>query len=381
MNHFEQKKQRLLVLSVMLISVFFTQCKGKAEQQQEGANQTVQAEVIEISAENTLVEQSYPASIEGKINVEIRPQVSGYIDQIFVDEGQYVKAGQPLFQINSSVFKEQRNAAAAALEVSKSQLNSAKLDLEKYELLSEKKVVTDFQYKKARASYESAKAAVKLQEAELGSAQVNLGFTSIKAPSNGYIGRIPKRLGTLVSATDEQPITTFTQVDEVFVYFSIPETEILNINESIAGKSLADKLKSFQHIDLQLANGKLYTHRGKIDMMDGQFDKNTGSVLLRASFANPEHLLRSGNTGKVILKMESKGIFKIPVLATYELQDKIFVGKLDAKNQVQRMQLRDYLKSGDYYIVKSGFEEGDRIIAKELGSIPENSIIASKKAN
>ena len=381
MNHFEQKKQRLLVLSVMLISVFFTQCKGKAEQQQEGANQTVQAEVIEISAENTLVEQSYPASIEGKINVEIRPQVSGYIDQIFVDEGQYVKAGQPLFQINSSVFKEQRNAAAAALEVSKSQLNSAKLDLEKYELLSEKKVVTDFQYKKARASYESAKAAVKLQEAELGSAQVNLGFTSIKASSNGYIGRIPKRLGTLVSATDEQPITTFTQVDEVFVYFSIPETEILNINESIAGKSLADKLKSFQHIDLQLANGKLYTHRGKIDMMDGQFDKNTGSVLLRASFANPEHLLRSGNTGKVILKMESKGIFKIPVLATYELQDKIFVGKLDAKNQVQRMQLRDYLKSGDYYIVKSGFEEGDRIIAKELGSIPENSIIASKKAN
>lgn len=371
-------KQRIIIAALLLASTYALQSCGNAKNNEQHQNETVQAEVISLQPTNAVIDQTFPASLQGKDNVQLRPQISGYIDKIYVDEGAFVHAGQALFRINASVYREQKNTALASLAIAKSQLASAQLELDKYKVLTENKVVADFQYQKAKTNYENAKAAVKQQQTLVASADVNLGFSEVKAPVSGYIGRIPNRLGALVGPNDAQPLTTLSQVNEIYAYFSLPENEILKINASRPGNTLIKKLKSFQNLTLLLADGKPYNHPGKIDMMDGQFDATTGSVTLRASFPNPESLLRTGNTGRIVLKSTAQNVYKIPLLATYEVQDKLFVGLLNAKNKMERIALKNYTKSGDFYIVKSGFKPGDRIIANELASIPENSIIKPK---
>lgn len=376
MKCFVKNKINVLIL-FLAVAILFQSC-GNTNQETQQEPETVQAEVLTLQLSDAVIEQAFPVNLQGKDNIQLRPQISGYIDKIFVDEGAYVNAGQLLFRINASVYREQKNTALASLAMAKSQLQSAQLELDKYKVLSDSKVVADFQYQKAKTNFENAKAAVKQQETLVASADVNLGFAVVKAPISGYIGRIPNRLGALVGPNDAQALTTVSQVSEIYAYFSLPENEILKINASRPGANLLEKLKSYQDITLVLADGNPYNHVGKIDMMDGQFDPTTGSVMLRASFPNPQSLLRTGNTGRIVLKSTVQNIYKIPLLATYEVQDKLFVGLLDAENKMQRIALQDYTKSGDYYIVKSGFKAGDRIIANELSIIPENSIIQPK---
>ena len=376
MKRLLKKKQNFLML-FLTATLFIQSCKNQ-KNETEGQPESVQAEVLTLQPTDAIVEQAFPASLQGNDNIQLRPQISCYIDKIFVDEGSYVKVGQPLFRVNASVYREQKNTALASLAMAKSQMESAQLELDKYKILSDNKVVADFQYQKAKVNYENAKAAVKQQQTLVASADVNLGFAVIKAPISGHIGRIPHRLGALVGPNDAQPLTSLSQVSKIYAYFSLPENEILKINASRVGASLLEKLKSFQDITLLLADGSSYNQIGKIDMMDGQFDPTTGSVILRASFPNPESLLRTGNTGRIVLKSTAQNVYKIPVLATYEVQDKIFVGQLDNTNKMQRVALKDYVKSGDFYIVKTGFNSGNRIIANELASIPENAIITPK---
>lgn len=376
MNCFVKKKVNIFIL--FSATAFLLPSCNNSEKEAPQQSEAIQVTMLTLQPSEASLEQTFPASLQGKDNIQLRPQISGYIDKIFVDEGAFVQAGQPLFQVNASVYREQKNTALAALTMAKAQLETAQLDLDKYKLLTDNKVVADFQYQKAKSIYENAKAAVKQQEALVASADVNLGFTLVKAPISGYIGRIPNRIGALVGPNDAQPLTTLSQVSEIYAYFSLPENEILKINASRPGKNLVEKLKSFKDISLLLADGNTYPYVGKIDMMDGQFDAATGSVMLRASFPNPESLLRTGNTGRIVLKSTEQDVFKIPVLATYEVQDKLFVGLVDGSNKMQRVALQDYVKSGDFYIVKSGFAAGNRIIANEMATIPENATVTEK---
>ncbi len=371
------KKCLTLFFAVMVV---FQSCK-KDQNDTTHESKNIQAEILMLQPTEALINQTYSTSLQGKENIQLRPQISGYIEKIYVDEGAFVKAGEPLFRINASIYREQKNTASAALLIAQSQLAAAQLELDKYKVLSENKVVADFQYEKARINYENARAAVQQQQTLVASANINLDFALIKAPINGYIGRIPKRIGALVGPNDSEALTTLSQVNEIYAYFSLPENEILKINASRPGKTLIEKLKSFPDITLLLADGNQYSHPGKIDMMDGQFDPTTGSVILRASFPNPESLLRTGNTGRVLLSTTVQNVYKIPLLATYEVQDKLFVGLLDGKNKMEWVALKDYVKSGDYLIVRSGFKPGDRIVANELSAIPENSIITPREVN
>lgn len=376
MKYLVTKKQNLMVL-FLAASLIIQSCKNSKDNAGH-SSQKLQAEVITLQPSDAVTEHTFPASLQAKDNIQLRPQISGYIDKIFVDEGAYVQGGQILFRINASVYREQKNTALASLAMANAQLESAQLELDKYKVLSDSKVVSDFQYQKAKTNYENAKAAVKQQQTLVASADVNLGFSMVKAPVNGYIGRIPNRLGALVGPNDTQPLTTLSEVSQIYCYFALPENEILKINATLSGATLLDKLKSFKDIRLLLADGSLYKYVGKITMMDGQFDPTTGSVMIRASFPNPESLLRTGNTGRVVLKSKEQNVYKIPVLATYEVQDKIFVGLLDNSSKMQRVALKDYVKSGDYYLVKSGFNPGNKIIANELASVPENVTVTPK---
>ncbi|WP_312314488.1 efflux RND transporter periplasmic adaptor subunit [Empedobacter brevis] len=370
--------RKMNVVPVLFIGIFLLQSCSNSNKEVAQKNEIQEVEVLTLQPTETVIDQIYPANLQGKENIQLRPQISGYIDKIYVDEGAYVQAGKPLFRINASVYREQRNTAAASLAMARSQLASAQLELDKYKVLTSNNVVADFQYQKAKTNFENARAAVKQQQTLVAAADVNLGFSVVKAPVSGFIGRIPNRLGALVGPSDTEPLTTLSKVNEIYAYFSLPENEILKINASRPGATLLEKLKSFQEISLLLADGSLYNHIGKIDMMDGQFDASTGSVMIRASFPNPEFLLRTGNTGKIVLKTVERNVYKIPLLATYEVQDKLFVGVLDKMDKMVRFPLTDFVKSGNYYIVKSGFKTGDRIIANELALIQENSTVKPK---
>ncbi|HWV67520.1 efflux RND transporter periplasmic adaptor subunit [Chitinophaga sp.] len=369
----------LLMFGLFMWGIIITEgCRRKNENEQAEQSMPVKADLISLYPDEAVIEQSYPANLQATDNIQLRPQVSGYIQKVYVDEGAFVKAGQPLFKINSNLYQEQKNTALAALGMAKAQLGLAKLELDKYKALTDSRVVSDFQYKKAKASYENAVSAVNQQRALVASANLNLDFSIVKAPVSGYIGRIPNRVGALVGPNDAQALAMLSQVNKIYVYFSLPEKEILHINATRSGKTLIEKLKGFQDISLLLADGKPYGYTGKIDMMDGQFDQSTGSVSLRASFPNPEGLLRTGNTGRILLKTTQQNVYKIPLLATYEVQDKIFVGLVNRQNKVTRIALKDFTRSGNFYLLKSGFAPGDRIIANELASIAENATITPK---
>ncbi len=369
----------LLMFGLFMWGIIITEgCRRKNENEQAEQSMPVKADLISLYPDEAVIEQSYPANLQATDNIQLRPQVSGYIQKVYVDEGAFVKAGQPLFKINSNLYQEQKNTALAALGMAKAQLGLAQLELDKYKALTDSRVVSDFQYKKAKASYENAVSAVNQQRALVASANLNLDFSIVKAPVSGYIGRIPNRVGALVGPNDAQALAMLSQVNKIYVYFSLPEKEILHINATRSGKTLIEKLKGFQDISLLLADGKPYGYTGKIDMMDGQFDQSTGSVSLRASFPNPEGLLRTGNTGRILLKTTQQNVYKIPLLATYEVQDKIFVGLVNRQNKVTRIALKDFTRSGNFYLLKSGFAPGDRIIANELASIAENATITPK---
>lgn len=331
--------------------------------------------VITLQEDSITLYSEFPARIEGKVNVNIRSQVDGYIREIFVEEGAYVKAGQPLFKIDDRAYIEQVNTAFANLNAALAGQKNAKLEVEKYTLLSQNSVTSDFQLRTAQAQYETAQANVAQQRAALETAKINLGFTLIKSPVNGFIGRIPKRIGNLASASDTQPLTTLSEISNVYAYFSMTEKEFLRFNTRYKGNNLNQKISATDSVSLKLADDSDYPYRGKIQMINGEFEAGTGAISVRASFKNPRYLLRTGNTGRIILPYTEKKVLLIPVLSTLDIQDKIFVVRLNKENKSERVAITISHKQGDYYIVKSGLHPGDRIVSRDLETIEEGSII------
>lgn len=354
------------------IAVLFS-CNSSDKSQE--SIQTLSLPVLTIKEDPVTLYTEFPARIEGKVNVNIRPQVEGYIQKIFIDEGAYVKAGQSLFKIDDRQYIEQVNTAKANLNAALAALKNAQLEVDKYTLLSGNNVTSDFQLKVAQAQYETAQANVEQQRAALETANINLGFTLIKSPVDGFIGRIPKRIGNLVSASDMQALTTLSDISEVYAYFSMSEKDFLRFNARYEGKDLSEKLSKVEDVSLKLADDSEYPYPGKIQMINGEFDTNTGAVSVRAMFQNPNRLLRTGNTGRIILPYIENNALRIPVLSTLDIQDKIFVIRLNQENKAERLAVTIDGKQGDYYIVRAGLKAGDRIVTKDLETIKEGTII------
>jgi len=336
--------------------------------------------VLAVDTASAITYKDYSAALEGKVNIEIRAQVDGYIDKIFVDEGAYVSAGQSLFKINDLPYQEQLNTALANQHAAEANLAKAQLELDKFEILTKNNVVSDIQLKTAKSSYEMAKASLEQTKASVGLARINIGYTLVKAPVSGFIGRIPKRLGSLVGRMDAQALTTLSDVHEVYAYFSMSEMDFITFNKENAGNTTADKIKGLPPVSLILADGNPYDEAGKIEMVDGQFDKTTGSISLRANFPNSKGLLRSGNTGRVRVSTTIKGAVSVPQEATFEVQDKVFVYVLADSNKIQRMPIVISGKSGDNYLIKDGIERGTTIVTGGLNSIQDGMVVAPKTA-
>lgn len=335
--------------------------------------------VATVTAGTDTTYQEYPASVEGTVNVEVRPQVNGSLDKVFVDEGAYVTAGEPLFKINDQPYKAALNNALASQHAAESSVQNAQLEIDKLTPLVQNKVVSDYQLKSAKAVYAVAVANLEQTKANVSTAQINVGYTLIKAPVNGYIGRLLKKQGSLVAPADPEALTQLSDVHDVHVYFSLSEQDFVAFKEQYPGETLKDKLKQLPSVSLLLADNTTYARSGKVDMIDGQFDKTTGAITLRASFSNPQGLLRSGNTGKIRISLQHKDALIVPQSATIEMQDKVFVFTVGDSSKVKKQPIEIVGKTGSNYLVKSGVKVGDQIVLSGIDHLQEGSVIQPDK--
>lgn len=364
-------------LSILGLLVLLYSCTSQPAEQPA---QPAAAEVVTVAVADATIQQDYTASLEGKVNVEIRPQVEGYLERVFIDEGQYVKAGQPLFKISDHPYREQINNAKASLQAAEATILNAQLEVDKLTPLVQNKVISDVQLRAAQASYKAARATAEQAKAMLAAAQINMGYTLISAPVSGYVGRLPKKQGALITRTDPDALTQLSDVHEVYAYFSLSENDFIRFKAQYAGNTLEEKLKNLPPVSLMLADNTIYPLEGKIDMIDGQFDKHTGAITLRAIFPNDKGLIRSGNTGKVRLNQEHSNAILVPQSATIEVQDKIFVYTVGAGNKVVKQPITVSGKSGDNYLVDAGVKPGDRIVYNGLDHLQDGAVVKPEQA-
>lgn len=366
------------IISLSIITLLLISCGNKNEGVPASAPATLP--VLNIAYQSAATETEFPVAIQGKNDVEIRPQVNGTLDKIYVDEGAYVTQGQLLFKINDNLYRQQLNNASASLNASEAALINAQLEVEKLTPLVHNKVVSDYQLKTAKANVSIARANVAQNKSAVEAARINVNYTLIKAPVSGYIGRLPKKQGSLISSNDPEPLTRLSDTKEIYAYFSLSENDFINFKTNYQGTTINDKLKNLPPVSLVLSDNSVYPQSGKIDMVDGQFDKTTGAITLRARFPNANGLLRSGNTGKVKISIQHNNSILIPQEATIEIQDKLYVFLVDKKNNVARQPIQVSGKSGTNYLVADGIKTGDRIVLKGFENLPDGATIIPQNA-
>ncbi|SFO16322.1 membrane fusion protein, multidrug efflux system [Paenimyroides ummariense] len=360
---------------LLFTAVFFSSCgTGNGEGKTDGAPQTapVETDFIQLRSTSGESELSYPGSIEGSVNVEIKPQVTGYLQEVLVQEGDYVRKGQPLFKIRPEVFNAQVGSTRASLKAALANQASAKIEVDKIKPLVAGKVVTEMQLKTAESAYQAATAQVEEARAALLSSELNADFTIIKAPVSGYIGRIPSRVGNLVSPSDATPLTMLSEIDQVFVYFSMSEADFLSYSKTVNNK------EGRTAASLKLADGTTYEHKGYIEFASGNIDRATGSMVMKAVFENPKKLLRSGGTAKVVINNTVDGVVKIPKVAVKDIQDLYFVYKLGDSTNVEMVPIEIAGGTHNVYFVKSGVKQGDKIAVNRLDMLQMGVPISPK---
>ena len=360
----------VIMVSIVLIVVSIVIDACNSSSGNPGQMGPPQLPVISVSTAPATTYQEFPATLEGKVNVEIRPQVEGYIEKIYVDEGAFVAAGQLLFKIDPRVYSQQLNNAKSNLAAAQANMEREKVEVEKLTPLVENGVISEVQVKTAKANYESAKATVEQSRALVGNAQINMGYTVIRAPVSGYIGRLPFKIGSLVGKQGEnEPLTMLSQVNEIYAYFSMSESDFIAFKNRYQGNTLEEKLKHAPSVELVLANDSVYTQKGKIELVEGQFDKTVGAINFRASFPNPSRILRTGNTGKIRLPQMFASVLIVPQEATFEIQDKIFVYAVADSNKIVTKPITVSGRSTNYYYVSDGVTAGEKVVLSSQSTL------------
>ena len=320
---------------------------------------------------------TYSATIRGKQDVDIRTKVQGYITDIKVKEGAIVRQGQTLFVIDQVPYQAALATAEANVDVAKAQVDAAELSATSKEKLFEQNIISDFDLRMARTTLASAKAQLAQARANELTASNNLSYTLVKSPVDGVVGTLPFRVGTLVSPSDATPMTSVSDNSEMYVYFSMSESQVLALKRQYG--AIENALQSLPMVDLQLNDGSIYSEKGVIEAISGIIDPTTGTVTLRAKFPNKKRLLISGGTGTIILPHNQEGCVVIPQPATFEVQDKTYVYQIVNGIAKTRIVSVFEINNGKEYIVQSGLMPGDTIIANGIGSVRENAPIKIKK--
>ena len=368
-------QNRSQLLTAMLITTIFIGCKSSADNAGGFQMPPQELPVITVSSVPATTHQEYTASLQGRKDIEIRPQVDGYIERIYVDEGARVRKGQTLFQINDRPYREQLNNAKASLAAAKANLANAQINVSKLTPLVQNNVISDVQLKTAQAAYTAAEANVAQAQAVVQSAQISLGYALVRAPSDGYIGKIPLKTGSLVGTTTAEPLTILSETKEVYAYFSLSETDFIQFKNQYPGNTIEEKIKQMPPVDLVLADNSLYPEKGKVEIAEGLFDRTAGTITFRATFPNANGILRSGNTGKIRIAKSLVNTIVIPQEATYELQDKVFVFAVGDSNKVVSKPITIAATSGNYYLIQGGVNPGERIVYTGLDRLRDGAVI------
>ena len=318
----------------------------------------------------------YSASIRGKQDIDIRPKVSGYITDICVKEGAIVQKGQTLFVIDQVPYEAELQTAIANVDVAQASVDAAELTAYSKEQLYRQDIISEFDLQLARTTLASERAQLAQAKANEVNARNNLSYTLVKSPADGVLGTLPFRVGTLVSPSDATPLTSVSDNSDMYVYFSMTESQVLSLTRRHG--SLENALRSMPDIELQLSDGTVYSEKGRIEAISGIIDPTTGSVTIRAKFPNHKRLLLSGGSGNVILPHRQEGCLVIPQSATYEIQDKIYVFKVE--NGVARATIVGVfdISNGKEYVVESGLMAGDTIIVGGVGLLRDDTPVKLK---
>lgn len=334
--------------------------------------------VLTVATADRVIPATYPATIRGRQDIAIYPQVSGTISRLCITEGQNVKQGQPLFIIDQVPYKAALQTAEANVAAAKAGVATARLTFDAKKELFAKNVISQFELSTAENTLLTAEAQLAQAEAQRVNAANNLSYTVVKAPANGVAGTLPYRVGALVSPSIPQPLTTVSDNSTVYVYFSMSENQLLDLTRRYG--SIEATLASMPDVQLRLNDGTLYDHAGRIESISGVIDTSTGSVQLRAAFPNAGGLLHSGGVGNVVLPRTYENCIVVPQNATFELQDKVYVYKLvDGKASSAMIEV-DKISNGREYIVAAGLVPGDVIIAEGVGLMREGTPVVPKAA-
>ena len=333
----------------------------------ECAVQTLQPATVNLTS-------SYPATIKGKQDVEIRPQVSGFITKVCVDEGSMVRKGQVLFIIDPTQYEAAARSAKAAVATAEAAVSTQQITVDNKRALNKKNIISDYDLAMAENSLASAKAQLASAKAQLISAEQNLGFTNVKSPSDGIVNDIPYRLGSLVSPSITTPLTIVSDITEMYVYASLTEKELLELVRKDGSQSAA--VETYPEVQLQLSDGSTYDQKGKIETISGVINANTGAVSIRATFPNSNHLLRSGGMGNLIIPYHMENAIVVPQKATTEIQDKKFVFLQQPDNTVKMNEITILnIDNGQEYVVTSGLKQGDLIVIENVGTLKDGQTI------
>ncbi len=390
-------KNKILLLSFSVLSVL--SCKKKDEKPPQGPKVV---STVAVETRNVTGYSTFPASIEGRVNNDVRAKMSGYITQVLVDEGQMVTKGQPLFRLETNSLNQSANAARAGVGAARSNVsasdanikaaqaavNAAQVEVNKLRPLVEKNIISNVQLQTAQANLaksqamvsqaiagkQQTSAGVAQAQADFQGVQANIDYSVIRAPISGVVGKINYRNGSLVGPGDPMPISTVSDTSELYVYFSMNEKEYLDFLKNSEGATVPEKLKNMPPVELLLANNDVYEEKGYVKAVTGQIDPNTGSIQFRVSFPNPKKLLSNGNSGTVRIPVQYDNSLVIPESATYEQQGLVYVYKV--KQDTAKSAVISVIdRVNNMVIIKDGAAKGDIVVAEGVGTIKTGTAV------
>lgn len=345
------------------IALYCTSCSSSNAANEE---KTEKYQVINPSVMDTVYHNEYVAEVQSVQNVELRARVKGFIEKVYVDEGKAVKEGQVLFTLSSRAFREDIAKANAMLKSATAELKSVEVETKNTKLLVDKNIISKSELEMQQARKEAALAKIDEAKSAISVANLNLSFTQVRAPFSGTINRIPNKTGSLVE--EGTLLTTISNNKEVFAYFNVSEREYLDfVKQKQLGKQ--------QEVSLMLADGSIFSHKGKIETIESEIDQSSGNLAFRARFTNPDDILKHGSNGKIVLEKELNDVLIIPQKSTFEIQDKVFVFVVNEKNVVQQKNIIPRMRIHHYYVLESGLTPQDRIVYEGLQQVKDGDVI------
>jgi membrane fusion protein (multidrug efflux system) len=377
---------KLVILSIAALSL--TACKKEAPKQ-DGAKPYP---VVSVESKNIVGYQTFPATIQGRVNNDVRAKIQGYITQVLVDEGQYVTKGQPLFRLETNILNENAAASKAGIGAAESSIaaaqasvNAAQVEVNKLKPLVQKNIISNVQLQTAQAQLAQAQAQLQQANASKRQAQANykgveanIEYSIIRAPISGVIGRLPLKVGSLVGPSDQTPLTTISDTSEIYAYFAMNEKEYFDFLEKSPGASMPEKIKNLPMVELQLANGSLYPEKGKIEAITGQIDPTTGTIQFRVAFSNVQKLLSNGNSGTIRFPQRYDNVLVVPESATYEQQGIVYVYKVEKGDTARNVVVNVIDRIDNLALIKSGVNKGETVIAAGIGGLKPGTAVKPK---